>query len=366
MTHWRTVLISLITLLQGIQLRAYTEVPVLLHLDISRQQDTFGFNLTAKLPGFLRNLIDQEQITLWDSPKKKVKISRESLSAIERGSGSEMSRTHHLFIYELWSSTRTKTNFVVLGFGFVNNSKNGKVSYGFIDAQEAFPFMVKSMIESNVNGPAKLNYWQAVTSRRYHYNLVQFGKKNFATDSEKSFQIRDHAFNNKKDISGLYRIPNNKDIQYFIEPDPNDSLEIGHVFFEQIQTYLNNNREILFNIGGSRYYDYKYRSEVVVTRIEVQETWTKTPYGFVQYDIHGITIFVNNKKLDPISLDLLMGFGLLFQYKTAEDVLKEKKINYILTRMNNTLVSEADSEKYVKALAKYNWTQVSNYVKFFN
>jgi len=362
----RRSLLCLVFILSGLRLSAYTEVPVLLHLDISRQQDTFGFNLTAKLPGFFYNLIEQEQLTLWDSPRKKVKISKESLVAIEKGSGTEMSRTHHLFLYELWSSTRNRTNFVVLGFGFVNEGKGGKVSYGYVDAQEAFPFLVKSLIELNVNGPAKLNYWQAITSGRYHYNLVQFGKKNFISDSEKSFQIRDRAFNSKKEIIGQYQIPNNKNILYIIDPDPNDSLEIGHVFFQQIQAFLNNNREILINIGGSRYYDYRYRSEFVVTRIEVQETWTKTPYGFVSYEINGITIFVNNKKLEPISLDLLMGFGILYQYKTAEDVLKDKKFNFVLNRMNSTLISETDSEKYLKALAKYSWSQVSNYVKFFN
>jgi hypothetical protein len=356
----------MLALSYGAALRAYTEVPVLLHLDISKQQDTFGFNLTAKLPAFLYSLIEQEQITLWDSPMKKVKITKESLAAIEKGSGTEMSRTHHLFLYELWSTSRTRTSFVVLGFGFVNESRGGKISYGFVDAQEAFPFLVKSMIDVNVNGPAKLSFWQAITSRRYHFNLVQFGNKNFASESEKSFQIRDRAFNKKKEIIGSYQVPNNKNIQYFIEPDPNDSLEIGNVFFQEIQRYLNSNREILLNIGGSRYYDYRYRSEVVVTRIEVNETWTKTPYGFVQYDIQGITIFVNNKKLDPISLDLLMGFGILYQYKTAEDVLKDKKFKYVLSRMNSTLISELDSEKYLKALAKYSWSQVSNYVKFFN
>jgi hypothetical protein len=366
MTCLRKLFLAWGFILSGGILRAYTEVPALLHLDISKQQDTFGFNLTAKLPAFLYSLIEQEQISLWDSPKKRVRISRESLAAIEKGSGTEMSKTHHLFLYELWSSTRNQTNFVILGFGFVNDGKSGKVSYGYIDAQEAFPFLVKSAIEVNVNGPSKLSYWQAVTSRRYHYNLVQFGKKNFETESEKSFQIRDHAFSAKKEIQGLYHIPNNKNVQYFIEPDPNDSLEIGHEFFLQIQTYLNNNREILLNIGGSRYYDYRYRSEAVVTRIEINETWTKTRFGFVQYDINAITIFINNRKLDPISLDLLMGFGILYQFKTAEDVLKEKKFRYVLTRMNNTLISEYDSEKYLKALTKYSWTQVSNYVKFFN
>jgi hypothetical protein len=361
------LIISIILLFSGkADILAYTEVPVMLHLDISRQNDTFGFNLTAKLPAYLYQLIQDEQLTLWDSPKKNTRISRESLTAIERSSGTNMNKTHHLFLYELWSSSRRKTDFVILGFGFVNETKDGRISYGYVDAREAFPFLVQSLIDLNVNGPARLTYWQALTSRNYHYNLVQFGNKNFTDKPERSFQIRDKAFSPKKNIHGIYRIPATKDVQYSIDPDVNDPQDAGFVFMNRIQDYLNKNREVFFNIGGNRYYDYKtYLSELVVTRIEVNETWTRTSMGFIDFNIRSVTIFVNNKKLDPVSIDLIQSFGILYKFNTAEDLLKEKKFKYQLLRINNTYISEPDAEKYLKALAKYRWTQISNYVKFY-
>jgi hypothetical protein len=356
-------------LLLGFQARmaaAYTEVPAMLHLDVNRQNDTLGFNLPARLPSYLYNLIREDKLNLWDSPRKNSRISFESLQAIERNSGTSMTRTHHLFLYELWSSTRRRTDFVVLGFSFVNHTKEGKVSYGYVDAREAFSYLVNTPIEVNVNGPAQLTYWQAITSRRYHYNLIQFGKKELNEQPEKSFQIRDKAFNNHRDIQGIYRIPNTKDVQYSIEPDVNDPNEEGFIFMSKLQDFLNANREIFFNIGGSRYYDYKtYLSELVVTRIEVNETWTKSPLGFVQYQIQSVTIFVNNKKLDPVSIDLIGSFNILYKFKTAEDLLKEKHFKYQLLRINNTYIAEPDADKYLKALEKYRWTQVSNYVRFY-
>jgi hypothetical protein len=85
----------------------------------------------------------------------------------------------------------------------------------------------------------------------------------------------------------------------------------------------------------------------------------------VQYQIQSVTIFVNNKKLDPVSIDLIESFNILYKFKTAEDLLKEKHFKYQLLRINNTYIAEPDADKYLKALEKYRWTQVSNYVRFY-
>ena len=163
----------------------------------------------------------------------------------------------------------------------------------------------------------------------------------------------------------MYVIPKTKDITYVMEPDMNDVMEIGHVFFTNIQDYLNNNKEVLFNIGGDKYFDYKtFRSELAVTRIEINEVWNKKE-NYVDYTVKNVVIYVNNKKLDPISLEVVLGWDMLYNFKTAEDVLKEKKFKFTLIKLNNTFVPEEDSPKFLKSLEKYSWTQVSRYVKFY-
>ncbi|MCC7298280.1 MAG: hypothetical protein IT244_08105 [Bacteroidia bacterium] len=343
----------------------YTDKPVLVNVNIGRQSDTMGFNIAHELVEFFYNMIQDKKTVLWDSPKKSFQVSPESLAAIENSSGTKFREAKDLFLHEYWSSTRRKTVFTIVGITFINEGKKGKVTYGYIDLSDCWKYVEAFRINCNVNGPAELSLPNALYSRNYNFNVVQFGKRAFSTHPEDAIKVRDKAFYSNKFIEGLYIIPKTKDITYVIEPDMNDAKEIGHVFFTNIQDYLNNNKEVLFNIGGDKYFDYKtFRSELAVTRIEINEVWTKKE-SYVDYTVKNIVIYVNNKKLDPISLEVLLGWDMLYNFKTAEDVLKEKKFKFTLIKLNNTFVPEEDSPKFLKSLEKYSWTQVSRYVKFY-
>lgn len=344
---------------------AYTDKPVLVNINVARQSDTMGFNMAHELIEFFYNMVADGKATLWNSPRKEFSISIDALQGIEKSSGTQFKDALDVFLHEFWTSSRRKTSFTIVGVSFINEGKKGKVSYGYIDLSECWNYVAAFKINCNVNGPAELSMNNALYSRNYNFNVVQFGNKNFVKDPEDAIKARDKAFFSNRQIEGLYTIPKTKDIFYSIEPDMNETREIGFVFFRNIQDYLNNNNEVLFNIGGSNYFDYKtFKSEVTVTRIEVNETWTLKD-NYIDYKIKSIVIYVNNKRLDPISLEVLLSWDLLYNFKTAEDVLKEKKFRYTLTKLNNTYVSESDSPKFLKSLEKYSWTQVSRYVKFY-
>lgn len=345
--------------------RAYTNKPVMVNLNVARQSDTMGFNMAFELINFFHNQIIEENVVLWDSPRKSFKISTQALAAIEVSSKTEFAKAADVFLHEFWTSGKRHTSFTVMGISFINQGPKGRVSYGYVDFAECWNRINNFLIDCNVNGPARLTLINAIYSRNYNFNVVQFGNKTFIDKPEDAIKIRDRAFYGNRFVEGLYTIPRTKDISYIIEPDVNESKEIGNVFFSNIQNYLNKNKEVLFNLGGNRYFDYKtFRSEVAVTRIEVNEIWTKKP-TYVDYNIISVTIFVNNKKLDPLPPDVLLGWGILYNFKTSEDVLKEKKFKYSLIKLNNTFVTEADSPKFLKSLEKYSWTQVSRYVKFY-
>ncbi len=344
---------------------AYTDKPVLVNLNVSRQSDTMGFNMPHELIEFFHEMINDGKCTLWDSPQKSFKISVDALRAVEASSGTSFTKSADVFLHEYWSSKRSHTTFTIVGISFINAGTKGKVSYGYVDFTECWKDIAERKIECNVNGPADLTLVNALYSRNYNFNVVGFGNKDFKSRPEDAIKIRDKAFFGKRPVEGLYIIPQTKKIVYTVEQDFNESKEIGHVFFTNIQDYLNANKEVLLNIGGSNYFDYKtFKSEITVTRIEVNEIWTKKN-GYIEYEIQNIVIFVNNRKLDPVGIDVLLGWGVLFNFKTAEDVLKEKKFNYILVKLNNTFVVESDSPKFIKSLEKYSWTQVSRYVKFY-
>jgi len=358
-------LLLLLTLLSASQVDAYTDKPVLVNVNIGRQSDTMGFNMAHELLLFFHAMVQEEKVNLWDSPKKSFRITSQSLEAIEKSSQTAFLNSKDVFLHEYWTSSKRRTSFTIIGISFINEGPKGKVTYGYIDLAECWKYVAAYKINCNVNGPAELSLSNALYSRNYNFNVVQFGKKNFYNNPEDAIKIRDKAFFSSRIVEDLYVIPKTKDVYYVIEPDMNDEKEIGHVFSQNIQDYLNNNKEVLFNIGGDKYYDYKtFQSEVAVTRIEVNEVWTKQ-YSYTDYTIKNVVIYINNKKLDPINLDVLLSWGLLYNFKTAEDVLKEKKFRYTLTKLNNTFVPETDSPKFLKSLEKYSWTQVSRYVKFY-
>jgi hypothetical protein len=78
-----------------------------------------------------------------------------------------------------------------------------------------------------------------------------------------------------------------------------------------------------------------------------------------------VVIYINNKPLNAVTADEIYNWGLLYRYKTIEDLIQEKSYDFVLTRINSTLIPEWDSHKYLKALSVYNWSQVSRYVQFY-
>lgn len=349
-------------LLQAGRAMAYSEVPALIHLNIEKQSDTFGFNLVAEIPSFIyKNIIDGK-ITLWDSPKKQIKITPQALQSIELQSNTKFYSSENLFMNELWSSSNKKTLFAIIGFSFLNENEKGKISYGYVDFSEAFAVLASSKIRCNVNGPAELTYVEALFSRRYHYNLVQFGNKNFNNNPEESIKIKQKAQNKK--ISGQFFFPKTKEISYIIDIESDNKKSPGNIFIKGFEDFLNKNREEFFNLGGNKYYDYQtYKSELVVTRVEVTEVWTKTNKG-IEYSVKHIQLFVNNKPLNPISLEQLHAYELLFYFKSPEDYCKEKQFSFHLSKVNGIYISETDAPKFMRAINEYSWTQVSRFVKF--
>ncbi len=360
-------LLYIVCLLVGINAEAkklYTEIPVLIHLSKSEQEDTNGFNLVEHLPALIYKGITDAKLTLWDSPKKQIAISPTALKNIESSNNVSFARTSNLFINELWSGTRRKTEFVIIGFSFLSESPKGKISFGFVDIAEALSLLSKNYIPCNVNGPAQLTYLDALYSRRYQFNLLQFGTRDFTVNPASSFAIKKDAFYSKKKISGLYKIPQTKMITYVIEKNVSQPNDPGTDCMLSIEKYLNENKEVLFNIGGDKYFDYHNRLlDISVTRIEITEIWEKKG-NQITYTPYSIRLFANNKPLNTISFEDVAKWQLLINFKTLEDILVEKSFSYSIYKINKDLIPYNESPIYLKALREYKWTQVSNYVKY--
>ena len=342
----------------------YTEVPALIHLYAANQSDTNGFNLVDELPKLLYKNILEGKLTLWDSPKKQVAISPNALKNIENSNNATFSNVESLFINELWTSNRRKTEFFIAGFSFLAETDKGRVSFGYVDAKEAILILANNFILTNVNGPAELSFINALYSRKYDFALIQFGNTDFSKNIALAQKIKNDAFYSKKKVNGLYLLPTSKLLSYVIEKNVADKNDAGSALIKGLENFLNSNKEIFFEIGGNKYYDFHtYKNELSITRIEIVEEWQKKGNTF-SYVPKNIKIYINNKPLNTLSFEDIEKWNLLIQFKSIDDILAEKKYIFSIFKFNNTFIPSDESALYLKALKEYKWTQVSNYIKY--
>lgn len=344
--------------------KSFSNVPVLIQVNRENQPDTMGFNLAAQLPEVIYSLVLQNKITLWDSPKKNIQISADALISIEENTRSEFVKSKSIFLNELWGSNPRRSDFYIVGISFMNRTQSGNISYGYIDLEEAAPFFAKEMVKANLNGFIQVNLMEALYSRRYVFNLLQFDRINFRENTALAEQFKKEIFSTNKRIKSLVKLDFKKEIVYNILKNPEIKEGLGMKIFQGFEHLLSENLEIFFELGADPFFDFKtYRSELAITRIEVTEHWHQYKDFIYTYPL-SLTLYVNNKKLKPLSIQELNAMKTTIQLKSVYDVLQEKNFNYNLVRINRTYLAEEEAPFFLKALKDYSWTQLSTYVKY--
>ena len=338
---------------------AYRDKPVLTHLNENEQRDTFGFNLVKSLPKLVYSLVKDNKVKLWDSPQKTIQITFSTLSNIERSSNTLFIETKDLFFNEVWSSTRKKTTFNIIGFSFINkNEKGNSVSYGFIDMEDIFTVLVDSIIPTNANGSFNISYLDALYSRNYHFNVVQFGNSTFKNDLSKSLQVKEKAFTNKRIINKV-TLPTAKRVVYEVL-----NTEKSEAFYKAMQGFLNDNPEFFFNNGGNKIFTHLLPNlNFSISKIEITEVWDKVN-GLTTYNPQFIQLYFNNIPLPPIAVEEFTKYRLKIAFQDVKSALRIKDFNYILQKINHDEIPPTQSGKYIRAFENYFWTQITEYVKY--
>jgi hypothetical protein len=257
--------------------------------------------------------------------------------------------------------------FTIVGISFVAKSKTGEnISLGYMDLKEAWPHFGAMKVYMNENGNAGMNITEAMYSRRYRFNIIQFGRKDFKAKPYKSIQCRKRAFNGKKEREALAPFKRNKRVKYLIQQRISEPTEIGNIIYTNIASFLNQNKQVLFNIGGEKYFDYKtLKSDVAVTRIEVVEHIGKFKEGGLNSEVQELLIYVNNKPLNSVSLKTLLIWDIIFNFNSIDDVLRGKKFNYTLLELNSVYIPEEESDWYRQGIKTYDWSRLSYFVESY-
>lgn len=335
----------------------YDYTPVLLHLDKREQHDSIGFNLASEIPKLLYGKILSNDIALWESPDKKIRISKDVFLQMERSAKNPFVESNNFFIYEVWRIYKRNFSFGVIGFSFAGESRDGrKLNYGFIDAIDVISLMKDRTIPSNVNGSGYLSYWDAIHSMRFDFNLVQFGKEDFKQDPMKSFELRDQAVKNPKVKRELYQILQEKQIIYRIIPPDINTNPNNQAVYKVLETFVNDNKQTILNAGGAEHFSHIANIPWKIDNIIVSERWSKfndLPFQeleHLQLFIAGKPIYLGKRELDEM--------GVKINLQGPEEYFSGKEFDFVIQRINSEEVKPTLSESYYRALMNNDWNNI--------
>jgi len=361
----KALLFIVLSLVSLNQVKAvYVDKPVLSHVRISGQHDTFGFNLAMHLPDFIYEQVKAGQLTLWASPKKITRLNFSALQEIERSSNTKFKNCSDVFLHEFWDCSKRKLSFVIAGFSFMYNSGEVRKPYGFIDAQEAFRLLASNLIPCNPNAPADLTYWEAINSKRFNFTIVQYGRKQFASKPMESVELKNKIFDGKRKMDPKIPWPNSKLIIYELEDDYLIDHDYSQYLKKGLEKYFNKNRSLIQSHDPGNFYDSgDYKGYFQVTGLQIHETWSKRGPLFLSY-VDSMVVYINNKKMMAFTVEEIRNFNMKIRFKSVIDILKEKSFKLNIISINNVLIDPKNQALYKKGLEEYKWTQITEYVKY--
>ena len=337
----------------------YDYTPVLLHLDKSQQTDTFGYNIVKEIHRLLYAKIVSEDVALWSSPSKQVKIDAASFREMEKSAYVPFVESKHFFIHELWRIYKKNFSFGVIGFSFTGETKGGrKINYGYIDANDVILLMQSRMIPNNANGNSGLSYWDALHSMNFEFDLVQFGKDDFKEKPLRSFMLKDQAMKSTKIKRNLYQIIPSKLISYkIVSPEFTENIE-NDLAYSSLETFINDNKQIILNAGGDDFSSHFTIPKWNLDQLIVTERWTKynqLPFQellSIQFFIDGKSVSLGKKELEDLDVKIsLMGI---------EEYMSDKAFLFVLQKVNDQEIEAHQSEQIFQALFTKEWNKIIN------
>lgn len=337
--------------------RAYDFTPVLLHLDKFKQHDTLGFNLASEIPKLLYAQILSEDIALWASPSKKIKISKDDFLKMESSANAPFVESQHFFIHELWQIHKANFRFGVLGFSFTGESMSGrKINYGYVDANDVISLMRIRDIPTNANGASGLSYWDALHSMHFDFDLVQFGKEDFKDNLMRSFLLEDQAIRDPKIRRDFSPIPLQKEIEYRVINPSLNSNEENKILYQAMENFVNENKQTILNAGGSQFLSHLMFQNWTIDQIVVKERWTR--YNKLPFqELLSVQLFIEGKPVELKKSDL-EEMDVRIKLQGVEEYLSGKTFSLSLQRINDQEIQAKESDDYYRALWENDWNKL--------
>lgn len=342
-------------------------IPVMLYAGNKLQSDTLGYNVVNDVSAAVYRAVLSGTVKLWDSEKKTLQIQPATLQKIEKSSSLTFSGCEHLFIYELWTLEKKLGTADIVGFYFSSKDKTGQpVSFGYVDAMDLPDTVLGAYVSLNENGGEPLTILRVLRCKIYNYDIVQYkGKK--VEGAQEAVQLKKEKAGQLLKFISCPALKEVKQVVYSITlndslADKEDATK-SNLLLETLEDFFTDNREALLSIGGAK--EVKTGKQFKVTALLVSELWTKENNA-IGMEPQIITLFINNRPVKALSVSEFLALGIIYDFKTIYDVLKEKDFAFRILQLNGKDIQTKNCRSYLNALKKYKWNGLTEYVKYDN
>jgi hypothetical protein len=339
----------------------------MLYAGNASQSDTLGYNIVNDISAVVYSNIMNGAVRLWDSQKKELQILPASLQKIEKSSAITFTGCAHLFIYESWTMEKKLSSTELLGFYFSAQDKNGQsIPLGYVDAKELPEIALDSYVKRNPNGNEPLTISRVLRCKLYYFNIVQYNGKKI-TETSQALELKAKKMKPLMKFIDCPPVKEIKQVRYSISK--NDSMynaagaKKTAAILDMIEDFFTSNKETLYALAGEYAAELKKRKTIDVTSIIINETWTKEN-GIITSEPESVTFYVNKKLMKELSLKEFLAFGIIIDFKSAYDVLKEKEFSFRIMNINGNDIAPEKANSYYSALKKYKWDALTEYVKY--
>lgn len=346
-----------------------SQISVILRVKSEEQNDTLGVNLVKEITKITYEAIQNGKVQLWDSPKKEVAISFNSLVQIEKSSGLKFVDQQLIYIYEIWNNEKKKLTSETQGFLFSCKLENGEaVVFGYVDYEGLKNSIATSSSDINANGDCYLNINNYLSKKKYNFQILQFGDLvvNNITDSKnlKESFIGTNKFNPdaiaKDTVESKY-------VEWTLSTSDKltgTKAQASRDFTNALTNYFQQNLEVLYNLSGKNAEEILQNGTWKISSVSFAEIWKKKD-GVVSSTPLWMAVNIDSTVIDTIYMDNLVNWDFTVNNQNWLDYIQQKNFLYLIVKVNSDIIPLEKSIKYQKGLFTHKWNNLINFVELY-
>jgi hypothetical protein len=348
---------------------ATAKTPVILRVKSEEQTDTLGVNIVREITSIAYDAIKSGKVQLWDSPKKEVPISFNSLMEIEKNAGVAFKDQQLIYVYEIWNKEKKKLVSQTQGFLFSIKMSNGEaVVFGYVDYESLKNNIATALPFINANGDCYLNLNNVISKKNYSYQILQFGEKviNNVNESKllKENYIANASFNSNPLVVDSVEA---KYVEFTItdsEKFTGSKAKSSRAFINSLTDYFHQNLEVLYNLSGKNAESILQNGTWKISSVTFAEIWKKKDSDITTSPLW-MSVNIDSSVIDTIYMDNLVNWDFKINEIEWLEFLKQKDYLYLITKINSEAIPVENAIKYQKGLLTHKWNNLINFVEHY-